>query len=148
MSEPTIENKSGEKKFERSIWKVCGIVALIIAVLWILKETFNVLLLVLAGVLIAIYFHGVSRWINKKTKISLRGSMAISVAVTTIVLFLLIYFSSARIQVQVAELSDTLPNAIQNLKATLNQSYVGERILHTFTGTDSAAKTEAFFETF
>ena len=49
MQEPTVENNhTTEKKFERSIWKVCGIVALIIAVLWILKETFNVLLLVLA----------------------------------------------------------------------------------------------------
>lgn len=148
MSVSPSENKSTEKKFERSIWKVCGIVALIIAVLWILKETFNVLLLVLAGALIAIYFHGVSRWINKRTKISYRGSMAISVTVTTFVVAALIYFSGARIQAQVAELSETLPATIDNVKGELNKSYLGEQLLKTVNGDDTASKTSALFETF
>src|SRR5947207_11467640 len=105
MQEP-IDNNSNitaSKKFERSIWKVCGIVALFIAVLWILKETFNVLLLVLAGILIAIYFHGTSNWINKKTNLPHRVCMAISVATTIFVVGALIYFSGARIQAQVTE---------------------------------------------
>src|SRR4051812_12260649 len=149
MNESTNENKNtGDKKFERSIWKVCGIVALIIAVLWILKETFNVLLLVLAGALIAVYFHALSKWINKKTKIPHRGSMALSVTVTVLVIASLIYFSGARIQAQVAELSETLPNTIQNVKEILNQSYVGEAILKTFSGSETANKTSAIFETF
>src|SRR4051794_18507618 len=139
---------TSSKKFERSIWKVCGIVALFIAVLWILKETFNVLLLVLAGALIAVYFHALSNWINKKTKIAHGASMAMSVAVTVLVLTALIYFSGARIQTQVAELSKTLPNTIQDVKETLSQSYLGEAILKTFTDSGTANKTSAYFETF
>ena len=149
MQEPTVENNNTtEKKFERSIWKVCGIVALIIAVLWILKETFNVLLLVLAGALIAVYFHALSKWINKKTNISRKGSMAISVAVTVIILAALIYFSGARIQAQVAELSKTLPKTVQDIKTTLSQSYVGDQILKTFSDSGTTNKTTAYFESF
>src|SRR5689334_14181114 len=103
MPESPTQNKSTEKKFERSIWKVCGIVALILAVLWILKETFNVLLLVLAGALIAIYFHGLSRWLTRRTKISYRSSMALSVTVTVLAVSALVYFSGARMQAQIAE---------------------------------------------
>jgi len=148
MPESPTQNKTTEKKFERSIWKVCGIVALIIAVLWILKETFNVLLLVLAGALIAIYFHGVSKWLNKRTKISYRSSMAISVTVTVLAVSALMYFSGARMQSQIAELSNTLPATIENLKGELNKSYLGEELLKTVNGNDAASKTSAFFETF
>jgi predicted PurR-regulated permease PerM len=138
---------TASKKFERSIWKVCGIVALFIAVLWILKETFNVLLLVLAGIIIAIYFHGVSKWTRKKTNLPHRACMAISVAATTFVIAALIYFAGARIQEQVAELSETLPGTIQNVKETLGETYLGQKILDTATGSDAANKTSAFFET-
>ena len=148
MPDPIIENNSREKKFERSIWKVCGIVALIIAVLWILKETFNVLLLMLAGILIAIYFHGLSKWINKKTKLSHQWCMTISVAVTVLILALLIYFSGATIQAQVAELTETLPNTFNDVKQSLSQSYIGQRILETASAKDTVNKTSAFFETF
>src|SRR5437764_7061759 len=149
MEEPIDKNRdtTASKKFERSIWKVCGIVALFIAVLWILKETFNVLLLVLAGVLIAIYFHGTSKWINKKTNLPHRVCMAISVATTILAVAALIYFAGARIQAQVAELSETLPTTVQNAKEQLGKTYVGQKIIDTTTGNDAANKTSAFFET-
>jgi predicted PurR-regulated permease PerM len=150
MSETTNENTntSSGKKFERSVWKVCGIVALIIAVLWILKETFNVLLLVLAGALIAVYFHGVSKWINRKTHLSRRSSMAISVAVTVLIIAGVLYFSGARIQAQIAELTKTLPATIENVKEDLNRSYIGQKILEGFSQNDDAEKTSAFLQTF
>ncbi|HEY6975333.1 MAG TPA: AI-2E family transporter [Chitinophagaceae bacterium] len=149
MQEPTDKNRdtATSKKVERSIWKICGTVALFIAVLWILKETFNVLLLVLAGILIAIYFHGTSKWINKKTKLPNRACMTISVAGTILALAALIYFAGARIQTQVAELSETLPGTIQNVKEKLGETYIGQKILDTATGSDAANKTSAFFET-
>src|SRR5437764_856054 len=149
MEEPIDKNRDtiSSKKFERSIWKICGIVALFIAVLWILKETFNVLLLVLAGILIALYFHGISKLINKKTNIPQNACVAISIAGTILAVSVLIYFTGARIQAQAAELSETLPNTIQNVKERLAETYVGQKILESASGNDAANKTSAFFET-
>ena len=44
--------------FSKKVWITVSIVGLFVIVFWILKATFNVLLLILAGVLIALYFTG------------------------------------------------------------------------------------------
>jgi predicted PurR-regulated permease PerM len=45
-------------------------------------------------------------------------------------------------------LSETLPATIENVKEELNKSYVGEQLLKTVNGNDTASKTSALFETF
>lgn len=137
-----------ERSFSRHVWKACGIVVLIIAILWILKETFSVLLLALAGILIAIYFHGISRWIGTKTKLPPPWCMAIAVTVTVLILAAVIYFSGAKIQSQIAQLTETLPGMVTDVKAALGKSYIGQKILQSASGNDAAGKTTAFLQTF
>lgn len=49
-----------QPNFQRKVWTATAIVALVVIVLWIIKVTFNVFLLILAGALIALYFRGLS----------------------------------------------------------------------------------------
>ena len=57
-----------EKSFNQKVWTAAAIVALFVVLIWILKITFNVLLLLLAGALIAIYFKGLAGLLEMKLK--------------------------------------------------------------------------------
>ncbi len=56
-----------EHSYSEKAWIKGGIFALIVVVLLIIKATFSVLLLILAGILIAVFFHGRSGLICSKT---------------------------------------------------------------------------------
>ncbi len=60
-----ISDQRPDPKFQNKIWTIVGIVAITFILLFIFKQIFNVLLLVFAGALIAIYFHGFKGMIQK-----------------------------------------------------------------------------------
>lgn len=84
--------------FQEKVWTVCGITAIFIAILWFLKVTFSVFLLILAGSLIALFFQGLSELIHRKTKLAPKWSLVISVISTFIIIVLLFWFMGAKIQ--------------------------------------------------
>ena len=49
-----MEDNNKEYSFPQKVWITASVVALIVIVIWLLKATFNVLLLILAGILIAV----------------------------------------------------------------------------------------------
>ena len=74
---------------------------------------FNILLMALAGVLIAVYFHGLAGLITAKTKMHRKLALFISITGSIVLLGLLSWFVGSKIQRQVAELSNTLPQTIK-----------------------------------
>jgi len=56
-------NSENNLLFQKQVWLTVGIFAFTIIILLILKATFSVFLLVLAGTLIAIFFRGLSNFI-------------------------------------------------------------------------------------
>jgi hypothetical protein len=61
-----VTNSNKEYSFPRKVWITGGIIGFIVVLLLLLKATFNVLLFVLAGTLIAVFFRGLSGFIERK----------------------------------------------------------------------------------
>ncbi|MBD0297229.1 MAG: AI-2E family transporter, partial [Flavisolibacter sp.] len=125
------QQKDTEKNytFPQKAWIVGGILALITVILLLLRATFSVLLLILAGTLIAVYFRGLSGLIERKTKWKEGICLTISILGTLILIGLLFWLIGAKVQVQVAELSDKLPTTIENAKQQLNKSPLGQKVV-------------------
>jgi predicted PurR-regulated permease PerM len=94
------------------VWQTVGIVALLVVTILIIRVAFDILLMVLAGVLIAVYFHGLGDAIQRRTKLKRKGAMAISIVGSIILLSALFWFMGTKMQQQVSELSNTLPHTL------------------------------------
>jgi predicted PurR-regulated permease PerM len=132
------------------VWQTIAIVALFVVVILIIRVAFNVLLMALAGALIAVYFHGLGDIIQRRTKLSRRFAMIISIAGSFIILGVILWFMGTKIQTQVAELSNKLPATLHTAKAKLAESPIGQKILDSFSGNNSqklANTAESFFTT-
>ena len=82
-----MDNKINDaNNYVQKIWIKGSIYALIVVLLLILKATFSVLLLILAGSLVAIFFTGLSGLICKKTGWKEGLCLAISIIGTFLLL--------------------------------------------------------------
>ena len=123
------ENKGDELSYQKKVWIKGGIYALIVILILLFKATFSVLLLILAGALIAIFFLGLSGLICRKTK--WKPGVCLTIAVISILLLTagMFWLMGAKIQDQVAALSDTLPATVENAKSQLSQNSIGKKIV-------------------
>jgi predicted PurR-regulated permease PerM len=149
----TNKNQSQEKtalSYTEKVWQTVGIVALLVVTILIVRVAFDILLMVLAGSLIAVYFHGLGDAIQRRTKLKRMPAMLISTIGTLILLVALFWFMGTKIQQQVAELSNTLPHTISNAKAKLSQTAAGQKVLESLSGDNSQklmSTVQGFFST-
>lgn len=129
-----MENTEQEIGFTRKVWISISIAILFVIVIWLVKATFSVFLMVLAAVLIALFFHGFADLIEKKTKLSHKWSMGLSIGVTFIFLFLLFWLVGSKVQSQAQELSSKLPIMFEQAKSELNNYSLGRKILKESSG--------------
>lgn len=126
---PTNKVIQKELTYIQKVWHTVAIVALLVVVILIARVAFNVLLMVLAGTLIAVYFHGLGDMIERKTKWKRSVCMMISVVGSFIILGVLFWFMGTKISNQVSVLSDTLPNTIKTAKMKIAETSLGSKIL-------------------
>lgn len=126
-----MENKRdrSSQTYTQKVWVTVGIVALLVSAILIARVAFNVLLMIMAGSLIATYFHGLADLIERKTKWKRSTAMMIAVSVTFIIVGLLFWFMGTLIQAQISQLSKTLPQTVSHLREKLGQSEFGRQIL-------------------
>jgi predicted PurR-regulated permease PerM len=96
--ETGMDMKSGNQgnySFPQKVLITGGIIALIVLILLFLGATFSVLLLLLAGVLIAVFFRGLSGLIQRKTKWKEGVCLTVSI-IGTLVLIGLIFWLIGR----------------------------------------------------
>ena len=58
MAELDISTQKHDLTFTKKVWITAGIFSLVVVLLLLFKTLFNLFLLVFAGILIAIFFHG------------------------------------------------------------------------------------------
>jgi len=134
--------------FQEKVWMVCSIVALFVALLWFFKVTFSVFLLILAGALIALFFHGFSQLIHRKLHVPPKISLLVSVILTFVIIGLVLWFTGARIQQQVTELTKTLPLTVNNAKAKLETTSLGQKVLEKTSSQEVSDKGYSFGSSF
>jgi predicted PurR-regulated permease PerM len=123
--QPTDKITQKELTYIEKVWHTVAIVALLVVVILIARVAFNVLLMVLAGILI-----------------SIGGSFAI--------LAVLFWIMGTKISNQVAVLSDTLPHTISNAKIKMAETPIGRKILEYLASDNSDAlmtTAKSFFNT-
>ncbi len=134
------KNSSANNNYTKKVWIAGGIIAFITIILLLISAVFSVLLLVLAGALIAIYFRGLSALICRKTKWKNAVCLTISIAGTLLFIASLFWLIGAKTSEQISELSDTLPAAVEKAKADLNQTKIGKKIIATASSHQSAER--------
>ncbi|WP_432713704.1 AI-2E family transporter [Pedobacter sp.] len=134
MSEKTTTE---ETTYIQKVWQTVIIVALLVVFILIARVAFNVLLMVLAGALISLYFHGLGDVIQRNTKLNRWFSMFVSIAGTFLLIGSLFWFMGTKIQNQISILNDTLPNTINNVKLKLAETPTGLKVLNHLSGKNS-----------
>src|SRR5687768_1677162 len=101
----------------------------IVALAVFLWYSFQVLLLIFAGILIAILLRGLSDWVGAKTGLGHKASLAIVIVVLLGGLGLLVWVSYARLIAETAQLAERLPAAMEELRQRIASTKLGGLIL-------------------
>lgn len=139
-----------ELSYIAKVWLTVGIVALLVVTILVVRVAFNILLLVLAGALLSVYFHGFGDIVQRRTKLGRKAAMTIAILVTVIFLGSIFWFMGTTLQTQVAELSNTLPHTIANARIKLGQTSLGQKVLQGISGYNSdkmVSTMQGFFST-
>jgi predicted PurR-regulated permease PerM len=112
--------------------------------LLLLQTTFRVFLLVLAGTLIALVFRGLSDFIQGKTKWKDGVCVAISIITTLVVISGLFWLIGAKVQTQMAELMETLPETVETAKNKLNDTSLGNLLIDELSSKNSIKRAKEF----
>jgi predicted PurR-regulated permease PerM len=128
---------SVELTFQKRVWIAVSIFAFVTVLLLFIYASFNAFLLVLAGILIAVYFRGLASAIKRKTKWKESVCLGISIFSTILILVGLFWLIGAKVQEQFAELVEMLPQTIEKVKEKLSASSIGKLV------TDEASSEEA-----
>lgn len=143
MAEENLNNHTDQSLFIKKVWITGGIALTFLVFFLLFKTLFSVLLLALAGILIAIYFHGSANIIHRKLHLSNGWSLAIAVTFNLLLMVAFFWFIGARLQSQVSQLSDTLPKTIRNAESKIDSTAIGGKILDYMRSSGTTEKTIA-----
>jgi predicted PurR-regulated permease PerM len=105
-----------------------SVYALVVLLVLLVIETFDLLLMLFGGVLLAILLHGISHWLHRKTGINEKLALALAITLPLILLVVGTWFAAPNIAEQAGELSDRLPRAFEQLRRQLLQHAWLDRI--------------------
>lgn len=138
-----MQNKKEDESNTRRAWVTGSIYAFIVVTLLLLKATFNVVLLVLAGILIAVFFGGFAGLIQRKTGWKPGVAKVLSVVITLLLLVGVFWLIGARVQQQATELAETLPTTIDNAETYLQKSSLGQKVLEKVNSPKTATQAQS-----
>jgi predicted PurR-regulated permease PerM len=105
------------------------IVLVALVLIWIIVVGIRVILLVFAGILFAILWRGIARWLSEKTKINKFFSL-IFVIIANFSLFVGLYFALApSVSNQINELAQRIPEAVNEILEDLRQTEFGRNLI-------------------
>lgn len=134
------------QQFVRKAWAVAGILAFTVIILLLIKNIFSVLLLLLAGAIVAIYFKGLAGLLEKRLRLPKKFSLPVSMIGSFLLLIGFFWLTGSKIQEQVRQLSDVLPAAFEQFKMKLGQSSIGQQILEKANSQDTLSKATTIFQ--
>lgn len=148
MPDESNEQQHPGRSFAQKVWIAGGIFALIIVFLLLFKTLLSILLLTFAGVLIAVFFHGFAGLLQRYLHLPQKLSVFISVIFNLLLIVAFFWFTGARLQQQIAELSDTLPQTVQQAKGKLESTTIGSKLLEQLQSHGSTQKTRKVIQQF
>jgi predicted PurR-regulated permease PerM len=114
---------------ERLLLTVLVVTAAVLTLLFVWYAV-DVLLLVFAGVLLAVFLHGLSSWLSDRTPLGERGAMAVVGGGLLALVGISGYFFAPAISEQFTALTDQLPRAATRVLERIEQSSLGAWVLN------------------
>lgn len=142
------QNADNQKSFKNKVWIAVGILLLVLLVTYLFTTLLNLLLLVLAGALMAIYFHGCADVLKRKLKMGSPSALILSVGLNVVVIGLFFWFVGDRLNSQLDELSTKLPQTIDNAKSWLSEKPLGQKVLDYTSNSLDSGKAGSVIKTF
>lgn len=115
--------------FAKKVWIVVGIASLTGILVLLAEATIHILLLVFAGIVLAVYLRGLANLLASRTPLGPRLALACVVLVHLMVLAALVVYAVPVLDAQIAELSEKLPAAIERLEDWLRSHTWGRWLL-------------------
>ncbi len=143
MEQQGEENKENNvSDYSRKVWIAAAIFSFVVIVLLFIKATFGVFLLVLAGALIALFLTGLTSLIKRKTNWTEPLSKVVAVFGILILVGGLVWLIEAKVQNQISELTQTLPQSLAQAKAQLSKSALGKTVVEKMSTTQAEQKAK------
>lgn len=118
--------------FVRRVLIVVGIATLVAVIYHTLQAVFGVVLILFAGVLLAVLIDGVARWLSRISPLSRTMSVAVVLACMIVLIAAAGWFLGPRIAEQGIALTERMPESMAKAKDWLRQfgwgSYIAERL--------------------
>ncbi len=103
--------------------------------------------MILAGSIIALYFHGLADAIRKRTRLPKSWSMVFSLVITFIIIFAIVWMVGSKLRSQITDLTGQLPGIIAEVKEFLNQSALGRNLVDEISSEKLNKAVQRFFNT-
>src|SRR5690606_5023157 len=100
--------------------------AVVLLLAW---QAASVLLVVFAGVLLGILLHGMATWVAGRTGWSPTRALALVCVASALFVLALLTFAAASVTLQMSEMLDQLPQAVEQLKTRIAGNPLGERLV-------------------
>ncbi len=139
MQPTTTSNTAGQQPEYTFIQRVCiavGITLIFVLGTLLLGFSFDILLLIIASLLVALPLRAAAHWVSKKTKWK-EGICMVLVSLTVLGAIVGIFWIlSSAVGDQVSTLKEDAPEAIANFQKQVSRSKLGEQILSSIPTTD------------
>ena len=129
LQEPIDNSRPTRPNFVRRVLIVIGLVLLSALILGLLWQGAEVILLVFAGFLLAIFLRSLSGLLSKYTPLSETWSVAIVLLLIIGLIALGVWLLSDSMQRQFEELSEQLPVAFEQMRGQISKYPLGRRIV-------------------
>ncbi|HYG37916.1 MAG TPA: AI-2E family transporter [Cytophagales bacterium] len=124
-----MDNGFDKNKFAQKVLITLGIVLPILLLILFFGFAFQVLLLVMAGVLVAVFFRGIAAFIHSRLHLGMKWSLGISILGVMIVIGLAALFIAPSVSDQAQKLSQEIPKSVEKLKQQAKGNKAFEDVL-------------------
>jgi len=123
-----VSANSNDKAFGRKLLTVFSIILLSIIGLFLLYRLTDMMLVIFAGILLAVFFSGLTQIVQKYTKLPYPYSLALVIILLIGLTVFLTWFIVPRVTDQADRLMRSIPNATDTIKSFLEKYKISERV--------------------
>ncbi|MEK6476053.1 AI-2E family transporter [Catalinimonas sp. 4WD22] len=138
-----MSSSSESYSFPRKVLVATGIISALVLLILFLGAVFRVILIIIAAILVAAFFRGIGRWIAHRTSLSRGWAVLISVIGFFILLGGIGWALSPYISHQFQELSQQLPNSLQEARQQFRQTSWGDEVIQYLERNDIQQKLQS-----
>jgi predicted PurR-regulated permease PerM len=115
------EDASDRRSFAGRVLIAVGVGAALLVLLYLLQQLAEGLLIVFAGLLLAVALDALAYWVSKRSGLPRSASLALIGVLVPALLFVIAWFAGPRIADQAGRLQQHIPTALAQLKSSLQQ---------------------------